>query len=271
MILIAGAGRMGRGLGLALDAHKVACEVWSRGTGRPLASVTPRATVVILAVPDDAIASVAAQLAADKAIHESQAVLHLSGVYGRGALAALEGSGAALGSLHPLQTVSDPESAAARWRGAYASVEGDVRAMSEAERIARYLGLTTFRIASDAKVRYHAGAVMAGNYSVVLAGMAARLAREAGVPEDLANRIYLPLLAGAVENLGNSGAVRALTGPIKRGDAATVQLHLNTLDADERRLYIALGLEALQLARAAGLDPHLAMGVEAILRRPTGR
>lgn len=262
---------MGRGLALALADRDVPCEVWSRGQDRPLSAATPGATVVILALPDDVIASVAFGLAAARAIRESQTVLHLSGVHGRNALAALDVTGAALGSFHPLQTVADPESAAARWRGAYASVEGDVRAMSEAEQIARHLGLTTFRIASEAKVRYHAGAVMAGNYSVVLAGMAARLAREAGVPEDLANRIYLPLLAGAVENLGTSGAVKALTGPIKRGDAATVQLHLATLDPDERQLYVALGLEALQLARAAGLDPKLAMGVEAILRRPTGR
>jgi predicted short-subunit dehydrogenase-like oxidoreductase (DUF2520 family) len=91
------------------------------------------------------------------------------------------------------------------------------------------------------------------------------------VPEDLANRIYLPLLAGAVENLGSSGAVKALTGPIKRGDVATVQLHMATLDPDERQLYVALGLEALALARAGGLDPKLAMAVEAVLRRPTGR
>lgn len=271
MIVIVGGGRMGRGLSLALSAKGVACDVWKRNSGRPLSQATVPARVVILAVPDDAITPVARALAEERAITAPQAVLHLSGVLGRNALAPLFPTGAALGSFHPLQTVSDPESAAARWRGAYAAVEGDDRAATEADTIARYLGLTTFRIASEAKTRYHAGAVMAGNYSVVLAGMAARLAREAGVPEDLANRIYLPLLAGAVENLGSSGAVKALTGPIKRGDVATVQLHMNTLDPDERQLYVALGLEALALARAGGLDPRLAMAVEAVLRRPTGR
>lgn len=271
MITIAGSGRMGRGLANALDAKEVRCTVWSRRQGIPLSRVTADAAVVILAVPDDAITPLATALADSRGVGPGQAVLHLSGVHSRNALAPLDVTGAALGSFHPLQTVSDPESAPQRWRGAYAAVEGDDLAVGEAERIARVLGLTTFRITSEGKARYHAGAVMAGNYSVVLAGMAARLAREAGVPADLANRIYLPLLAGAVENLGSSGAVKALTGPIKRGDVATVQLHMSTLDPDERQLYVALGLEALQLARAAGLDPKLAMNVEAVLRRPTGR
>lgn len=271
MITIAGSGRMGRGLANAFDAKGVRCRVWSQRTGVKLSSVTGDATIVILAVPDDAITPVATQLAADRGVGQGQAVLHLSGVHTRAALLPLEPTGASLGSFHPLQTVADPESAPLRWRGAYAAVEGDDLAVAEAERIARVLELTTFRIRSEAKARYHAGAVMAGNYSVVLAGMAARLAREAGVPAELANRIYLPLLAGAVENLGSSGAVKALTGPIKRGDVATVQLHMATLDPDERQLYVALGLEALALARAGGLDPKLAMQVEAVLRRPTGR
>ncbi len=272
MIAIVGGGRMGRGLALALADAGERCHLWSRReAGGAVEEAVSGAATVILAVPDDAITLVARQLAVARAIGADQVVLHLSGVHSSGALEALAPAGAGLGSLHPLQTVSDPATAASRWRGAYAAVEGDDRAVTSGSRIAELLGMHPFRLAAASKLKYHAGAVMAGNYSVVLAGMAARLAREAGVPEDLANRIYLPLLAGAVENLGNSGAVKALTGPIKRGDAATVQLHLNTLDPDERQLYVALGLEALQLARAAGLDPVLAMGVEAILRRPTGR
>jgi predicted short-subunit dehydrogenase-like oxidoreductase (DUF2520 family) len=272
MLAIIGGGRMGRGLALALADAGEQCHLWSRReAGGAVSDAVSGAATVILAVPDDAIAPVAGELALARAISADQVVLHLSGVHGRSALAALDAVGAALGSLHPLQTVSDPATAARRWRGAYAAVEGDERAANAASRIAELLGMFPFPIASASKIKYHAGAAMAGNYSVVLAGMAARLAREAGVPEGLANRIYLPLLAGAVENLGTSGAVSALTGPIKRGDAATVQLHLSTLADDERRLYVALGLEALQLARAAGLDPQLAMNVEAILRRPTGR
>lgn len=272
MIAIVGGGRMGRGLALALAEAGETCHLWSRReAGGVVADAVSGAATVILAVPDDAISAVAGELSRAKAIGAEQVVLHLSGVHNRSALADLDPSGAALGSLHPLQTVADPATAASRWRGAYAAVEGDDRAVTAASRIAQLLGLHPFRIDAASKIKYHAGAAMAGNYSVVLAGMAARMAREAGVPEALANRIYLPLLAGAVENLGSSGAVNALTGPIKRGDAATVQLHLATLSEDERRLYVALGLEALQLARAAGLDPKLAMGVEAILRRPTGR
>ena len=99
---------------------------------------------------------------------------------------------------------------------------------------------------------------LVANYTVSLAGVAERLARPAGVPQDLAGRIYLPLLAGAAENLRSTTAAAALTGPLRRGDVETVRRHLDSLPADVVPLYRLLGLEALALARAEGLDPATA-------------
>jgi predicted short-subunit dehydrogenase-like oxidoreductase (DUF2520 family) len=127
---------------------------------------------------------------------------------------------------------------------------------------------TPRRIASAAKAEYHAGAVVAGNYAVVLAGLAARLAREAGVPADLAERIYLPLMAGAVENLTSQTPAQALTGPVRRGDAATIKAHLAALNETDRRVYVMLAREALRLAREAGLDPAKADVIVRLLGEP---
>lgn len=268
VIAIVGGGRMGRGLAAALAEAGERVALWSRreATGAVEEAVSGAGTV-ILAVPDDAIPVVAERLAASGAIGRDQVVLHLSGLRGRPALVALERSGAALGSLHPLQTISDPATAAVRWRGAFAAVEGDDRAIAEAERVAGLLGLQPFRIGAAGKAAYHAGAVMVGNYVVALAGAAARLGVAAGIPEELAGRLYLPLLLGAVENLQRQSPAEALTGPVRRGDLATVRAHLAALSGDDRALYARLGLEALRLGRAAGMDARAADAVESELRR----
>jgi predicted short-subunit dehydrogenase-like oxidoreductase (DUF2520 family) len=224
------------------------------------------AGTVLLAVPDDSIAEVARHLSAASAIDATQTVLHLSGLHDRRALRALDGSGAALGSFHPLQTISDPATAASSWRGAYAAIEGDPRAVAEGRRLAGLLGLTPVEIPASAKATYHAGAVVASNYVVVLASVAARFAAGAGVPVELAERIYLPMLMGTAENLQRQSAAAALTGPVRRGDVATLRAHLEAIPLEDRRLYARLGLEALKLAREAGLDEGRAGEVERVLR-----
>ena len=107
---------------------------------------------------------------------------------------------------------------------------------------------------------------MATNYVVVLAGIAARFATEAGVPGEVAGRIYLPMITGAAENLQGQSAAAALTGPVRRGDVATLQAHLEAIPLEDRPLYARLGLEALKLAREAGLDEAKAVEVERVLR-----
>lgn len=260
MIAIIGGGRMGRGLARALADAGERVELWSRreaSTDREgPADVVSNAATILLAVPDGVIAQIAAGIAAQ--VGADQVVLHLSGMHDRGVLAPLSRRGAACGSLHPLQTVPDPATAAERWRGAYAAVEGDERAVLEAERLARLLAMTPVRLPSGAKVLYHAGAVLASNYVVTLAAIAARLAEQAGLQAVLAAQIYRPLLAGAVANLAQASPADALTGPIRRGDRDTVAAHLAALGAEERRLYAVLGLETLRLAREAGLDPATA-------------
>ncbi|HEX5003933.1 MAG TPA: Rossmann-like and DUF2520 domain-containing protein, partial [Gemmatimonadales bacterium] len=221
--------------------------------------------LLLIATPDAAIPEVAAQLMAEGGVHDRHAVLHLSGLLDRGALAPLQPTGAGLGSFHPLQTVADPETAPSRFRGAYAGVEGDGSAVGAGEALARLLGMTPVPIAGRAKAAYHVGATLVANYSVVLMGMAMRLAEGAGVPADTAARMYLPLLHGASENLSALGPVRALTGAVRRGDTGTVAAHLAALSGADRAVYAVVGLEALVLARSAGLGPEAAEALERML------
>ena len=106
--------------------------------------------------------------------------------------------------------------------------------------------------------------MFASNYVVTLAAVAGRLAGEAGVGSDEALSLYLPLLRGAAGNL-DAGPPAALTGPIARGDLATIAAHLEALGPDDRELYCRLGLATLAVAIAAGLSDEAAAGVKALL------
>ncbi len=274
-VTIIGAGRMGQGLGLALKrrGYKIALVARTpRDVTPPLmlhqgsrAEATAGAELVLIATPDDAIRAVAAELAAEGAIARDQVVLHLSGLLDRNALLPLEESGAACGSFHPLQSVADAATAAERLKGAYVGIEGDDRALVAAERLANTLRMIPVRIPAAAKPAYHAGAAFVANYTVALVGVAERLARAAGVPADIAARIYLPLLGGAVANLNALGPAASLTGAVRRGDEQTIRAHLKALSAEDRTLYRTVSRAAITLAREAGLSESAAERVEEAL------
>lgn len=223
------------------------------------------ADIVLVAVPDDAIADVAQRLR-DADLGRT-VVLHCSGLRDRTALSALEGQAKGLGSFHPLQTLAGDSEAASRLSASFVALEGDAEAVAAGRRLATTLGMRPIEIEAAKKPLYHAAAVILSNYTVALAGVAERLAREAGVPEDAAGRIYLPLLEGTLRNLELVGTGPALTGPIVRGDAGTVRAHLDALDPATRELYRTLGKEALALARASGLPEEKAAHVASELDR----
>ena len=272
---IIGPGRAGVGLALALALAGHEVLLYGRRkkavpepltlTVGPADSPPPawiaQAGVVILAVRDDAIRFLAESLARTGAVRPDQVVLHLSGAQGQEALAPLLSSRAALGSLHPLQTIAAAERAPERLKGAWAAVEGMPRAVQAAEGLARALGLRPFRIPSEAKPIYHAGAVFASNYFVVVEAVAQRLLRLAGLSDAEAWQALRPLVAGTFDNLTGQGPLAALTGPVARGDTATLRRHIERLSRDDALLYRALGRAALELARERGMDETTALAV----------
>ena len=262
-----GPGRAGIGLALALTQAGYTVRLHGRkkkkvpspltltvGDGETAPDWVASAGVVILAVRDDGIRPLAEALAAARAITADHVVLHLSGVQGQEGLGPLVSSRAALGSFHPLQTIVEPERAPARLKGSWAAVEGMPRAALAAERLAQDMGMRPFRIATKAKAIYHAGAVFASNYLVVVEAIAQRLLRHAGLTDADAWAALRPLVEGTFENLGRIEPKDALTGPIARGDTATIMRHLESLTFDDGKLYRELGRAALELAQKSGMD-----------------
>ncbi len=275
---IIGPGRAGVGLALALVKAGYDVRLHGRskkpvpkpltlsvGTSDAPPAWIAQAGVVILAVKDDAIRPLAEALARAGAISAEQVVLHLSGAQGQEALGPLVSTRAALGSLHPLQTISEPERAPERLQGAWAAVEGMPRAVQAAEGLAQDVGMRPFQIPTKAKPVYHAGAVFASNYFVVVEAVAQRLLRHAGLSDAEAWQALRPLVEGTLQNLSRQEPVAALTGPVARGDETTIRRHLESLTHDDAVLYRALGRAALELAEKRGMDTEVAARVAAAL------
>ncbi|HEX8102397.1 MAG TPA: DUF2520 domain-containing protein [Solirubrobacteraceae bacterium] len=203
-IAIVGGGRLGTALATALRA--------APPLGRD-APVPPGAAIVLLCVPDGVIAQAAAALGDPVG---GRLVGHCSGATGLDALAPHEALG-----LHPLMTIA-PGAAPDVFAGAGCAVAGtSPRALATAHKLALRLGMRATEVADADRAAYHAAAAMASNFLTTIEGAAERLAATAGVGREL----LVPLVRASVENWAALGAERAMTGPIARGDAATIERH----------------------------------------------
>ncbi|HEY8061373.1 MAG TPA: Rossmann-like and DUF2520 domain-containing protein [Gemmatimonadales bacterium] len=276
-VAIIGGGRVGLSLARALARSGRAVAVLGRHAAALPAPLEPAtaiwepaiaaAKLVLIAVPDDAIGEVAVALSRGGAVGVSHVVLHTSGLHDRSALAALYSSHAGLGSWHPLQTFARPRGEPEALAGSPVVIEGDQHALASGRELAALLHLRpVVEIAADQKALYHAAAVMASNYLVVLSEMATRLTRTAA-GEPVPDTFFLPLMRRVLTHLGD-GPGAALTGPVARGDAGTVARHLAALPEPEREVYLALARETLQLAKRSGLNAKAAAAIEEVLRRP---
>lgn len=188
--------------------------------------------LLILAVPDAAVAEVAAAVDPDPAC----AVAHLAGSLTLDVLAPHPRRA----SIHPLVALAGGELGADRLAsGAWFAVAGDPVAFA----VVDALGGRTVDVADDDRVRYHAAAVMASNHLVALLGEVERVAASCGVPLDA----YLDLVRGTVDNVATLGPRAALTGPVARGDTETVARHLAALPEAEAAVYAALSRAAERL------------------------
>lgn len=210
-LAIIGRGRVGTAFARALRASDPApAVIGPLGRGDTAADVD----VVLLCVPDDQIATVAAQ------IEPGPLVGHCSGATGLDVLAGHEAFG-----LHPLMTVT---AHGADFAGAGAAIAGSTpRALATAQALADALGLVASTVPDVDRPAYHAAASIASNFLVTLEGMAERLAATAGISRSQ----LAPLVRATVENWAALGAAEALTGPVARGDEGTVARQRATIAA----------------------------------------
>lgn len=205
-VSVVGAGRLGTAMAGALRAAGLDVH-GPTGRGEPI----PRADAVLLCVPDGDIAE-----AAEAAGGSAGLIGHCSGA------TPIAGLGPGAFGLHPLQTFAGGEGPE-RFRRAGCAVAGATPdALAAAAALARALGMRPFEIDDSGRAAYHAAASIASNFLITLEDAAERVASGAGLDPADARELLAPLVRSTIENWAARGPERALTGPIARGDEATV-------------------------------------------------
>ena len=284
-VAIIGAGRAGLALGAALRRARVSvCGVVarsasSRSKARRLLKLSQRATtfegaiaparIVLICVPDDAIAAAARELARHPL--RGKVVLHVSGARGVGPLSRLRRQGARVGTLHPLYSFSPAGSPPASLAGVTFAVDGDRPAAASARALVRALGGRALRVPGSRRAAYHLAASVVSNDLTALLDLGFTLAsRRLGITRRAAARALLPLARVSVENIARYGPERGLTGPAARGDARTLAAHIRALAKESALLeevHRLLSLHAVAMSHEAGrLDARTARSLRRLLK-----
>ena len=262
-IAIVGAGNLGSALARALHAagyriseiiyraggscqraRRLAAQVHSRGV--ELARARWVADVVWICVPDSRVAACAKEIAG-LADWRGKIALHPSGALSSDELQVLRRRGAAVAAAHPLMTFVRRSSPGLL--GVPFGIEGDAAAVRAAKRIGRDLGGDTFAVRRQDKVLYHAWGAFASPLLIALLAGAEQVAMAAGVRSQAAARKrMLPILEQTLRNYGALGPADAFSGPLVRGDVATVRRHVEALSKlpGARQVYVALARAALE-------------------------
>lgn len=267
-LAIVGAGNVGFSLGRAFAAAGFRIE-WvasrSAAAARELAETLgsrviagadrdrPQVDVVYVCVPDDAIESVAADLAA-RGDWSGCVAAHVSGALASSVLEPLSQKGAAVLSFHPMMTIHR-ETPAAAFGGVRVNLEGTAEGIAAGRTLGRAIGADPHVIDAKTKTAIHIAATFVSNYLVTLVTLASEILSRAGVGRAEFEPLLRPLAEATLGNVNFGRPGDALTGPISRGDAQTLERHLRRIKADYRDLLpvmLALTSETVRVAAETG-------------------
>jgi len=224
--------------------------------------------VVILAVRDGVIGEVAQMLLGTGMLGKRHVLLHCAGAASAGeVLGAVADRVRGIGTMHPLSAIADGKAAMRALKGTVFGIEGDEVGRATAAKLVGAIGGLVLPLDSRQMAAYHAAAALASNYIVATLDAAASALASAGVAEADAVRALVPLAEGALRNIAQHGTTAGLTGPVRRGDAATVARHLEALrdHTDLAEIYRVLARRAVDIAmRIDGPDAPDRAGLDAI-------
>ena len=264
---VVGAGRVGAALGAALAraghdviaVSAVSSESVRRAERmlpgvpiRPADEIAAEADFVLLAVPDDALRPLITGLASADAWRAGQLVAHTSGAQGIAVLDAAAARGVLALALHPVMTFTGRSEDLDRLSGATFGVTADEQLRPVAEALVVEIGAEPVWVPESARPMYHAALTVGSNHLVTLVNDAISLLDSAGVEQPA--RLIAPLLSASLDNVLRLGDA-ALTGPVSRGDTATLALHLDTLTTrapEAVAAYVAMARRTAERAHASG-------------------
>ncbi len=266
-----GAGRAGKAISISMseagyrftwigsnspeDAAALAVKTGTRDYGVRFEGFEGMAGFLILAVPDDKIASASSNAVKAGIIGKDTVVAHLSGALGSDVLDDARREGAAVFAFHPAQSITEKSDPRTVFKNICFDMEGDDAACSLGEQIAEDLGAKSVRLDPEARMLSHLAMTIASNYTVSLMRMAEEIMRTAGIPDDTAKRMLIPVFSTTAANISSEGTLKALTGPVSRGDSEIIKKHLAALKnvrGDYRDLYCGMASIALRLSVERG-------------------
>lgn len=283
-IIIIGAGKLGTCLGYALSrkGHRIAvisdknlssAQESRQIIGQGRFTDDNRAAAlnghwIILAVPDDAIETVAEELADSDIEWQDRLVFHCSGLLSTESLKPLKLRGAWVASLHPVQSFPQKKPDPHAFEGIYFGLEGKGEALNLVKEITQQLGGKYVILEARNKPLYHTACSMASNSLATLLDTATELLAKAGLDDSTAHSVLFPLVQGTLQNVKKFDAGTALTGPVVRGDVESIAKHLEALGGlpDIRSLYIKMAHQAIRIAkRKKRLSAEKIKALEALL------
>jgi predicted short-subunit dehydrogenase-like oxidoreductase (DUF2520 family) len=287
-IAIVGPGRVGSAFGQRLHkrgcdllgfigpSHRVEQAVLFARAGQALdGSAVARAHVVVFAVGDEGLALAVATAVRAGPPRSCSLWLHTSGRHDLSVFDPARGHGIRRGSLHPVAPFADAASGLRAMAGAPAVIDGDASSMRLLRRLCELLSLVPVPWAGTDRAAYHAACALAANGLTALYGLCQDVfATAGGFPAEERRRLVDALMEAALRGSSERGAVAALSGPVRRGDADVVAAHVQSLGRllpAALPTYRALMQRALELAVAAGLKPDAVAAVQQALAVPGPR
>lgn len=185
---------------------------------------------------------------------KNKIVCHFSGALSSDVFTNSQSTGAGVCSIHPMLAFSDKLTSYRIPANTFFAVEGDETAVSAVKSLFESLGNTICRIDKSKKSLYHTAASVLSNELVALLDVGYSLLEQCGFSRDDAVKATQNLVSGNVKSVLENGCVNALTGPVERNDLQTVKKHVNSLEGEDRQIYILLAKRLVNLAKAKNED-----------------
>ena len=276
-IVIIGAGKVGSSLGAALAeaGYKIIAvinkpydlavalgdKVNAQVVSENFNDIPRKEKIIILSVEDSEIEPAAVSLAQLDTITPEDTIVHTSGALSADALEKLKEKGCKTGSFHPMQTFPGIEYSSDRIKGIFFAIEGNDRVSKILTKFARDMNCETVNLRPEYKTPYHLGGVFTSNFLICLLYIVEQIYEKCGILKKDALKILKPIIYSTLENVDEKGTVNALTGPVVRGDAGSVERHLDYLKKnfpEYEELYRGIGKICLEIA---GQRENLPQGI----------
>lgn len=234
----------------SVESAKDAADFTGSEYYRDLADLVKASDTIFVTVPDGTISDVWEKMRTLPI--KDKNICHCSGSVSSAAFFDAEERGAYAYSVHPLYAVSDKYNSFMKLKEAYFAIEGSLRNLEMIKQSFENLGNKVIAIDTDKKALYHCAAVMVSNQMAVLLNTGAEMLTKCGFNREDAEKALAPLVIGNINNMVEMGPVKALTGPVERGDLTTIKSHIEILQRSSRdnlKIYKTLSRKLVDVAQ----------------------